>query len=517
MMMDVDFDVCVVGGGMSGLYFAKKLREREPHTSLVVLEADPSGFGGRARASKFAGTDVLEGAGVARVGKDRRLIGLMEEMKVKSERSDKDIRYSPVFFDVGNDSNDSKKNNDPDDLRKFIVSALRTVRARASREPAAASSASDFREFAVDTLGADTYDLFARLVGFTDFEKAAVYDTLADYGFDDNYSSKSNDQTASVKWNDLVKALVQCIQKHPESNENEKKVRRLIKGALVERVRRTHTSMRSPSSGSEFGGGKFVVTYSTQKTQKNSSVHDISCARVVFATTVPALTRLYPRSLLSSRPQRQQWQWQHHLRAQPFMRLYARVDRRSSKAFTDLVTAYTVVPNELQKVIPTFPEKGVYMAAYSDNENADALLRMGFAQVCDDHNGAFARTECADICVDVDAPSNEVQKQHLCRLLERLLCSGLGLPLDKNSVKVLDVRGFYWRAGTHYYVQQQQQRQQRQQLRSFFRNGDTERRQFLRDSLHPEPGVTVLGEGFSREQGWTEGALTRVDEALASW
>ncbi len=68
MMKERDF--CIVGGGISGLYFVKRLREEFPDASYVLLEADPTRFGGRIQVSRFHGVDVVEGAGVGRVEKD---------------------------------------------------------------------------------------------------------------------------------------------------------------------------------------------------------------------------------------------------------------------------------------------------------------------------------------------------------------------------------------------------------------------------------------------------------------
>jgi glycine/D-amino acid oxidase-like deaminating enzyme len=52
---DLDVDVCIVGGGYTGLWTAIRLKERDPGTSVAVVEADLCGSGASGRNSGGAG------------------------------------------------------------------------------------------------------------------------------------------------------------------------------------------------------------------------------------------------------------------------------------------------------------------------------------------------------------------------------------------------------------------------------------------------------------------------------
>ena len=72
-----------------------------------------------------------------------------------------------------------------------------------------------------------------------------------------------------------------------------------------------------------------------------------------------------------------------------------------------------------------------------------------------------------------------------------------GLKMESNSLKLQDIKGFYWDIGTHYF----------EPLGTEFRN----RNDFLRLAQRPKPGVFIVGEAVSRYQGWVEGALESVE------
>ncbi len=50
---DVRADVCVIGGGYTGLWTAHALKQREPSAHVVVLEADVCGAGPSGRNGSF--------------------------------------------------------------------------------------------------------------------------------------------------------------------------------------------------------------------------------------------------------------------------------------------------------------------------------------------------------------------------------------------------------------------------------------------------------------------------------
>ena len=82
-----------------------------------------------------------------------------------------------------------------------------------------------------------------------------------------------------------------------------------------------------------------------------------------------------------------------------------------------------------------------------------------------------------------------------CDLIEQ------SLDIPKGSLKIIDIKEFYWPIGTHYY-----EPLKREEFDS--------RDDFVYEVQHPEKGMLVVGEAVSRYQGWVEGALESVHSAL---
>jgi hypothetical protein len=155
------------------------------------------------------------------------------------------------------------------------------------------------------------------------------------------------------------------------------------------------------------------------------------------------------------------------IHGQPFLRLYAKFDGKSSELLKKYIQNYTIVPGPLQKIIPMNSEKGVYMVAYSDNENA--LVLKNYLK-------------------------NTFENR---KLYEKLIEESLGMPMG--SLKILSLKDFYWPIGTHYY----------EPLRDF-----KTREEFVQKAQHPMNGMLVVGEAVSTYQGWVEGALESVEAVL---
>ena len=170
-------DYCIVGGGLAGLYAARRILQREPGSSVVILEKCRS-FGGRARTVRFANRDLSAGAGIARIGKDRLLLQLLDELAVP-------YSMGPAAF--------SYAFGDPTDVRKQLARLPR-------------GCPGTFESCARGAWGQDAYARFARSVGFTDFEGMGVRDALDTYGFDDTY--QHGQSHAYVPWRVLLKALI---------------------------------------------------------------------------------------------------------------------------------------------------------------------------------------------------------------------------------------------------------------------------------------------------------------------
>ena len=74
------------------------------------------------------------------------------------------------------------------------------------------------------------------------------------------------------------------------------------------------------------------------------------------------------------------------------------------------------------------------------------------------------------------------------------------LKLQSGTLKLLDIKGFFWSIGTHYYV-----------------NGHhDEYEKFIKECQHPHNNIYVIGEAFSRNQGWVEGALESCHKVIES-
>jgi hypothetical protein len=181
------------------------------------------------------------------------------------------------------------------------------------------------------------------------------------------------------------------------------------------------------------------------------------CNKVIVATTISGILKLVPGA---SNPKSVYQQ----IHGQPFLRLYAKFDKKSSEILKKYITNYTIVPGPLQKIIPMDSEKGVYMIAYSDNENAVILK---------------------------NHLKNTLKSR---KLYQTLVEESLGLP--PKSLYIVEIKDFYWPIGTHYY----------EPLHGPYKT----RSEFVYQAQHPEKGMLVVGEAVSTYQGWVEGALESV-------
>jgi len=387
------------------------------------------------------------------VGKDTRLLRLCSELGVEAKEVPKTVAYSPAFgVDlVGEDGQKARAFilEVLDRLRKASVH-LRCPCSRSNTTSAALAriekkrASITFSEFARAQVGDRAYELFKRLVGFTDFESSDVIDTLDDYGFEDNYSSEG-DRVAKIPWDRLIRALVERAE---------------AAGFYMRKNARVTSVNISDISGSDEAGHHHPHEVNYMYHARNEA---LKCRKVVLAVTADALQKILPCRLA-----RAFCPWDRHVHVQPYMRVYAKVDLRASRDFVRAVREYTVVPNELQKIIPIDPKRGVYMIAYSDNACAARLKTRGVTEP----------------------------------VIERLAKEALGLslsPRDSDVLRILKLKTFHWDAGTHFFSP----------LPSAFRDRDA----YLDATLRPHPDVLVLGEGMSRSQGWTEGALERLERA----
>jgi hypothetical protein len=410
------YDIIIIGSGMSGLYSAYNIKKYSPKTSFLVLEKYKKQWvGGRANNYDFYGVQVVTGAGVGRKDKDTLLIKLLKELKVPFKKSTSHVDYSSML----------KNSHDFD-----VVKVIKFLKREYNKNPAKYKHMT-FKEFGTLILGDVNYKLFTIYAGYTDYENADVYETLYDYGMDDN---KGGWTKLLIPWKELVEKLCEYIgNNHIKYSNNVTEVTKISDGD-------THEPCLF-----EIRSEKGNIYY---------------CNRVIVATTISGIMKLVPGASNPKSPYQQ-------IHGQPFLRLYAKFDAKSSALLRQYIPNYTIVPGPLQKIIPMNAEKGVYMIAYSDNENAVVLK---------------------------DHLKNTLENRNL---YEKLIEESLGMPMG--SLKITALKDFYWPIGTHYYGPL---------------HGFETREEFVEKIQHPMYGMLVVGEAVSTYQGWTEGALESVEAAV---
>ena len=297
--MITNYDIIIIGAGVAGLYAAHLL----PSTSSVLILEKNTHIGGRAGNEMFYGTKVTIGAGVGRKNKDRLLTKLCDDLGIKYGTYKVNIEYSSTLYNYV----------DILDTIKYLRKKYRKHHRKLT-----------FREFGIQILGIDKYHDFVVSSGYSDYEKADVYETLYHYGMDDN---KSGWEMMSISWNELTDKM-----------------------SIGQKIQ-TSTEVLSITYTDDYRN--FMIQ--TNKKQYLAN-------KVIIATTIDTVRRLLPYHDVYN-----------HIHGQTFLRVYAKFDKKSAEILKRYVQSYTIVPGPLQKIIPMNPDKGVYMIGYSDNLYADRL------------------------------------------------------------------------------------------------------------------------------------------------
>lgn len=174
-------------------------------------------------------------------------------------------------------------------------------------------------------------------------------------------------------------------------------------------------------------------------------------AKVVIATTVDVV-----RSLLGRR------QLYRQVEGQPFMRIYGKFGHESAEIMHSLVPQSKIVGNQIKRIIPM--SEDVYMIVYCDNASARYM---------ENH-----------------VAGNDKESREF---LSDKLRQGL---LTQEPLQLTAIKKYYWHIGTHY-------------MRPFM-EGETYTT-WIKDAQRPTCNIYVVGEAFSRNQGWVEGALESVE------
>lgn len=403
------YDIIIVGSGMAGLYSAYFIKQNFPNISFIILEKfKKEWIGGRASNDTFYGTQIVTGAGIGRRDTNPLLIELMNNLHVPFKDFCSIMDYSKMFSPLN------------------IIDILKKLKLEYKKHPELDHKT--FKQFFIKLFGEKMYKQFLISSGYTDFENADLYETLYNYGMDDNTGGWNG---LYIPWKKLVDKLYHTIGKeHFKFSCDVIKINPIKdkddKSCLFE-----------------------IITKNTDVFYSN---------KVIVATTISSIQKLIPV--------KQNLYKQIH--SQPFLRLYGKFNKQSTEIMKKYVPHYTIVPGPLQKIIPMNSNKGVYMIAYSDNDNA-LILKEHLENTA--HN-----------------------RKLYCQLIEQ----SLGIPND--SLTLIAIKDYYWPIGTHYY----------EPLSKQFSN----RNQFLNEVQHPEKGILVVGEVVSTYQGWVEGALESVKKVL---
>jgi thioredoxin reductase len=302
------YDIIIIGSGMAGLFSAYNIKKISPNSSFLILEKHKKQWiGGRTSNEMFYGTQVVTGAGVGRKEKDKLLIKLMNEIGVKYKQYETAINYSQTFTPVD------------------IVKIINKLKGEYNKHPELHNKT--FKDFFIKTLGEKLYKTFIISAGYTDYENADLYETLYNYGIDDN---KSGWTGLHIPWKNMVDKLYHIIGKN---------------------------NFRFSSDVDEIKKIKEKPCLFQIKTANGTLYH---CNKVIVATTITGIQKLVPGADKKTSLYQQ-------IHGQPFLRLYAKFNKESAEIMKKYVTSYTIVPGPLQKLIPIDANKGVYMIAYSDN------------------------------------------------------------------------------------------------------------------------------------------------------
>jgi hypothetical protein len=308
------FDIIIIGSGMSGLYSAYNIKKYSSETSFLVLEKYKKNWiGGRTSNEIFYGTEIVTGAGVGRKDTNPLLIKLMKEIDINYKEDKSIMNYSTLFQPID------------------IIKIIDKLRIEYKKHPELHNKT--FKEFFINILGADLYKKFILSSGYTDYENADIYETLYNYGMDDN---KGGWTVLYIPWKKMVQKLYNKIGKdHFKFSSDVTQIKKIKNNPCLFEI----------------------------KTDNNKIYY---ANKVIVATTISGIKQLVPGASNKNSLYQQ-------IHGQPFLRLYAKFDTKSAEIMKKYVSSYTIVPGPLQKIIPMNSDKGVYMIAYSDNDSAIAL------------------------------------------------------------------------------------------------------------------------------------------------
>ena len=401
------YDIIIIGSGISGLYSAYNIKNSNANTSFLILEKYKKDWiGGRTSNDFFYGTEIVTGAGIGRKNKDKLLINLLSELNLPISEYNINPSYSKTMV--------------PLDIKKTLHYLRKEYKKLKDKDKQLT-----FKHFAIGVLGENLYKRFIISAGYTDYENEDAYETLYHYGFEDNACCWT---AFHVPWKKMVLKLFRYI--------GEKHFKFSSKVIEINKLRDTPCEFQVNIEN----GDQYL------------------CNKVIIASTIDTVRKLLPNLNIYN-----------DIEPQPFLRLYAKFDKKSIPLLQKYIKGFTFVPGPLQRIVPMDPNNGVYMIAYNDNKNTIILK---------------------------DYLKNTRENR---KLYEILLERSLGIP--ENSLHIIALKDYYWPIGTHYY-------------KPLNKRLYDSREDFISKAQKPENGILVVGEAVSRNQGWTQGALESVEAVL---
>ena len=186
------YDVIIIGSGMSGLYAALSVKKLCPELSYLVIERDEL-FGGRSYDVRFEKTDVVTGAGIGRKNKDKLLLQLMKDFKIPIKEFETQHKYASSIY--------------PQCEVKTTFLHLQKIYENENKNKVIKNHET-FKEYATTILGEESYNQFILCAGYSDYENEDIYDTLYNYGFEDNYSDWTS---LHIPWKLLIYTLAERV------------------------------------------------------------------------------------------------------------------------------------------------------------------------------------------------------------------------------------------------------------------------------------------------------------------
>ena len=310
-MNNREYDIIIIGSGMSGLYSAYNIKKISPNTSFLILEKyKKQWIGGRTSNEQFYGTEIVTGAGIGRKSKDKLLHKLLLDLGFDLPEYTVNPHYSKMMDKV--------------DVKKIMSYLRKEYNDKKDKGVT-------FKIFARNILGDKLYKKFIMSSGYTDYENEDSFETLYYYGMEDNACCW---RAFHVPWRKMVLKLYHYIGERHFRFSSE-----------VVRIKRLQERPCKFSINLENGIQYF-------------------CNRVIIGSTIDTIKNLLPSHLIYN-----------SIKGQPFLRLYAKFTKKSAEIMKEYVKGFTFVPGPLQRIIPMDPDNGVYMIAYNDNNNTLALKK----------------------------------------------------------------------------------------------------------------------------------------------